>query len=329
MAEYADFIGFTFGGVHSSDYGIKRTSNGSRFDENLLPTIQDKTVQVPGGDGTYYFGSYYTQRQFTVPFAFDALTDDQFRKMKQWLGDKKIKDLIFDEAPYKVYRAKITGNATIKYICFDEPDVAQDADSATAMKRVYKGEGSITFTCYYPFAHSPKGKKFLEEYTDKNIDEWAATSGMEKTQGNYDKFVIIEDNNKKTYITADLYNPGDLETDFALILHFDTSNTKDININIKSISIGAKTLRFDKITKAAAGDDTAIRINSRTNLIEGVKKNNSTGDYDITGNLYNQYIEGGEFFKIPLGDSSLSIDNSGGTAIDTLNPILEYNYLYF
>jgi hypothetical protein len=37
--------------------------------------MQDKTVQIPGGDGTYYFGSYYTQRQFTIPFAFDGLTE--------------------------------------------------------------------------------------------------------------------------------------------------------------------------------------------------------------------------------------------------------------
>ena len=59
-----DYIGFSYGinhktgrPMHSSDLGIVRTSNGSRFDENLLPTMQDKTVQVPGGDGTYYFGS--------------------------------------------------------------------------------------------------------------------------------------------------------------------------------------------------------------------------------------------------------------------------------
>jgi hypothetical protein len=32
-------------------------------------------VQIPGGDGTYYFGSYYTQKQFDIPFAFDALTE--------------------------------------------------------------------------------------------------------------------------------------------------------------------------------------------------------------------------------------------------------------
>ena len=46
-----DYLGFTFNGKHSSNFGIVRTSSGSRFDEDLLPTIQDKSVQVPGKDG--------------------------------------------------------------------------------------------------------------------------------------------------------------------------------------------------------------------------------------------------------------------------------------
>ena len=54
-----DFLGFTYNGIHSSELGIFRVSDGSRYTENLLPTIQDKTVQVPGADGTYYFGSYF------------------------------------------------------------------------------------------------------------------------------------------------------------------------------------------------------------------------------------------------------------------------------
>jgi hypothetical protein len=34
-----DYIGFIYNGKHSSELGIVRTSNGSRFDENLLPTM--------------------------------------------------------------------------------------------------------------------------------------------------------------------------------------------------------------------------------------------------------------------------------------------------
>ena len=138
-----DYMGFTYNGTHSSDLGIVRTSDGSRFNENLLPTMQDKTVQIPGGDGTYYFGSYYTQKPFSIPFAFDGLTEEEFQNLKCHFGDKKVHDLIFDEKPDKIYRAKVTGTATIKHIPFDE-------DGTT----VYKGEGTIQFTCYEPFARA-------------------------------------------------------------------------------------------------------------------------------------------------------------------------------
>jgi hypothetical protein len=37
--KHIDYVGFTFNGVHSSSLGIVRTSEGSRFNENLLPTI--------------------------------------------------------------------------------------------------------------------------------------------------------------------------------------------------------------------------------------------------------------------------------------------------
>ena len=164
-----DYMGFTYGTkadgtpMHSSDLGIVRVSDGSRFNENLLPTIQDKTVQVPGGDGAYYFGSYYTQRQFSVSFAFDGLTELQVATLKAHFGDKQIHDLIFDETPYKVYKAKVTGTATLKYLAFDEGE----------NHRLYKGEGSLQFTCYYPFARCRFTTR--EEYKDigcTNIDEW-------------------------------------------------------------------------------------------------------------------------------------------------------------
>ena len=80
-----DFLGFTFNGIHSSELGIMRVSDGSRYTENLLPTIQDKTTQIPGGDGTFYQGSFYTQKQISFPIVFDELTEEQLRRLKNLL----------------------------------------------------------------------------------------------------------------------------------------------------------------------------------------------------------------------------------------------------
>ena len=117
IALKGDFIGFSFNGYRSEELGIVRVSDGSRYDEDLLPTSQDKTVQVPGGDGFYYFGSDYTQRPFSINIAFDELTEAQFRKLQQVFGTKELGKLIFDERPYKYYMVK-SGNPQLKYICF-------------------------------------------------------------------------------------------------------------------------------------------------------------------------------------------------------------------
>ena len=34
-----DYIGFTFGDVHSSELGLVRVSDGSRYNEDLLPPL--------------------------------------------------------------------------------------------------------------------------------------------------------------------------------------------------------------------------------------------------------------------------------------------------
>ena len=307
-----DYIGFTFNNIHSSELGIVRISDGSRFSENLLPTIQDKTVQIPGGDGAYFFGSYYTQKPFNVSFAFDNMTEQQLAKLKKMLGDKKIHDLIFDEAPYKVYKAKITGSATIKHIPFSEGET----------NRVYKGEGSIQFTAYNPFARSVH--KFLNEYNTLNTNEWKDASGMKAKP-------YVDENNESSlpidkFVSRDrcfyLYNPGDKESDFVLKLNFVNSKIPSGSIYM---NIGSQELRLKEITMK--NGDAGIQINSKLNLIEGI---NSQGKK--TGSVYNEYISSGDFFKIPqIGPSDASVqlfvDLSNGVA-ENHTPQIEYDYYY-
>ena len=324
-----DYIGFTFNGIHSSQLGIVRTSDGSRFNENLLPTIQDKTVQVPGGDGTYYFGSYYTQKPFNISFAFDDLTEQEFAELKRWLGDKKVHSLIFDETPYKAYQAKVTGSATIKHIPF----------GATGT-RIYKGEGSVQFTAYQPFARSTFKfftKKEDGEYEPSfiNQDEWIVASGIRtnpyygSTEAGieYDKF--LTDLNK-----INLYNAGDMETHFALPLTFVDGKIPATKIYIDGDN--TRQLSLKEITKASDSEDVYVKINTRLNIIEGYKSN-----HQKSGIVYNSAITEGVFFKIPQGESTLMIDriNKNLDYIGYTKQVeetgeaekiaIEYDYYYF
>ncbi len=153
-ADY-DYIAFSFNGKHSfEDFGIYRTSDSnSGYNETLTRTMTDKTAEVPGMDGQYYFGTQHKNKTFTVKFAFDNLTEEKLQQLKKWLNGKEIGDLWFAEAPHRVYSAKVTGNATVSALAF----------SINGRHRVYKGTGSVQFTCYYPYAHTPDKIRFFQK----------------------------------------------------------------------------------------------------------------------------------------------------------------------
>ena len=351
-----DYMGFTYNGKHSSELGIVRVSDGSRFNENLLPTIQDKTVQVPGGDGMYYFGSYYTQRQFNVNFAFDSLDETGIAELKKHFGDKQIHDLIFDETPYKVWSAKVTGTATLKYIPFGEGETG----------RTYRGEGTIQFTCYQSYARvkskSPydyvtmelapeiegrnnnkrpdqyffnKETGMFEPSMDPpypgmyycseigNFNEWSVASGItdlsyEDDSIQFDEFAIITDTSS---LSCGLYNPGEKPSDFLLIC-FGIGSSGSI-----SVGNGPK-LSWNGL--ALKGEDDGVIFNSKIGLIQGIIQ--TSDGYEITQNVYNEYIDRGGFFQIPITKEKdpykapqFCFENSRG---DMETPILKYDYYY-
>ena len=298
IALKGDFIGFSFNEHRSESLGIVRVSDGSRYNEDLVPTTQDKTVQVPGGDGFYYFGSDYTQRQFSINIAFDELTEKQFRELQQVFGTKELGKLVFDERPYKYYMVK-SGKPQLKYICFGKEG-----------ERIYKGEGTLTFTAYYPFAKSVF--KFLNEYNDKNKDEWKEASGMKAEKGTYD---TVSDNG-----SISVYNAGDLETDFILKFSLPVDNTPigDIKITLSKENVGKVEAFLDLNGFSKKGADTGFQINTKTNLIEGF---NAEG---LTGTLYNENITQGDFFKIPPREEGYQISVTGATPIEIV-----YDYIYY
>ena len=322
-----DFFGFSFKGYHSSNLGIMRVSDGSRYNDTIIPAFQDKTVAVPGGDGTYFFESFYTNTTFNVNIAFDDLTEAQFRQLRQVFNGKEVGDLIFDEAPYKAYTVKVQSPPQLKYICFDMEVEDQSttttilhnhdlythspasADTApTSPGRVYKGEGTIQFIGYKPYAHSVH--KYLSAYSDTNKSEWSAASHMRDSQGDFDR----------PGATVPVYNGGDIDTDFCIFFPLSNSNTlASIELKDSTATTTYHGLYFNAITTAS--NDVYLRVNTKTNLVEGCDSN-----FKPTGTLYNQYISAGDFFKIPVCSS---LSEYYKIVSNTTCSKIEYDYLYY
>ena len=191
--QYQDFVGFRFGAYHSSELGLKVVSSSNRYDKNLLPNPNDYTLDISGGDGQYYFGQTYKNREFTVNIAFDDIEEETWRKISQIFSTDKLQDLVFDELPFKTYKAKIKSAPDFKFICFFDKE---------KNKRIYKGEGKITFVCYYPYAFG--FDKYLVRAADGYYTPHVARPYIPETKPTYkysygeNKYTIVE--------TVDCYN---------------------------------------------------------------------------------------------------------------------------
>lgn len=319
MSIKGDFISFTYNGVHSTELGIVRTSSSNRYNDQLVPTSQDKTVVVPGGNGTYFFDSNYTQRAITLNIAYDEVTEATLRRMRKVFSADTIHPLIFDDAPYKVYYAKVSGQPQLNYIPFQN----YDSDFLGGTPRIYKGEGTINFVCYDPFAHCLNDYKYLNQYTVNNPswykydnkNEWNLSANLLSIKGNYDTYNVSSG--------FKLYNPGDEEADFDFIIPISAaSSLTGIKIKDDNNDLENHTLMLKNAITPKTGD-THICFNSKMNLIQGY--NNGVR----TGNTYNEFIGSGHWFKIPLNENNknwyfVPIDYSDVTA-----PVLKYDYLYY
>lgn len=145
------FIAFTLDGKDSlSKFGVYRVSDGKRYNWNLLPTMKDNTTTIQSNDGLILRDSYFTQRQIQIKIAYDHMTEEQLRNLRQALGaangQRKYHDLILAEHSDRVWHVQVSGKPQLNYICFND-------ETEYYPTRIYKGEGTLTFITYDPFAY--------------------------------------------------------------------------------------------------------------------------------------------------------------------------------
>ena len=107
--------GFTIDGVPASTYGVTlRYGPG----QPMLPATRDRTVEIPGRAGAYWFDSDVGQRQFSLPCDFrdcadaaalDVLIKAFARALVDVNGKPRTLSLIFDDAPTITYTVRYSG----------------------------------------------------------------------------------------------------------------------------------------------------------------------------------------------------------------------------
>lgn len=295
---YEPFVGLTYDGVHSSTLGLYRVSDGSRYNEDLLPSFSDKTTERTGADGMYFFGSNYQQKNWTIEFAFDHITKEQLLEIKKLFGAgaKKPKQLIFDEdreynsvdvedtielihnhslgetvsenttteepPMQRYYLAKVAQPPQLKTLCFDE------LDNKGNIVDIYKGELTVEFTSYTPFAYAPETIKTLNEISGK----------------------IPYKNLGSVRISPQFYfRSNDVREESFFTLY--SSEEANTNAGIYPNALIAENINL-------IGGDNGIIVDCEVGIIYGAINGVKTT------NIYNSYITSGHFFDLPLSIGS-------------------------
>lgn len=218
MAEFRpneDFVGFSYAGDHGEylhsirDLGIYRTSNSNRFTVNLGANRKLVTAEIPGGDGSFYFGFNKTEMPIDITFAFDCLTELQITRLRTVFSKDACGGLIFDELPFKEYPVVLKQPIQLKFLPFTENG-----------ERVYKGEGELHFVNYSCYAHSPNwvwtktadGFIIPTVKDGRNPDEYDATIYNSKDE--WDDLLPWEENVSQG--SADVVNYGEIPAYFKI-----------------------------------------------------------------------------------------------------------------
>lgn len=320
------FLGFTYNGRHSSELGIVRINTGNRAEMPLSPSFKDSTAEVPGGKGLYYFNTQIQQRQFTINFAYDDLTEEDVRELREWLNPLEQGELIFDEEPYKVYTVKPNTQPKLSYLVFNKEITTEtfklyEPSTVRSSGRLYKGEGAIGLTAYYPYAKAPSKKL---SYYDPNTKEGGFGSQDEwKVAAGFDKEVQLD--------SLECYNRGDIETpvtlNFKIAKDINTNEAVSGNVGIELYSgttsqIGTR-IGYVYMDASKMSVNVIYTINSKLELIT-----------DINGVARNDIIVASKFFYLPPREKCFFSVNylSGytGEQTDSTTAItnIDYNYLY-
>lgn len=306
MSEFKGaFLGFSFKGTHSSDLKIVRTNIGDRAEMALSPNFDDSTVSIKGRDGVVYFDTQLQKLDLSVNFAFDSLLETDIVNLRRFFAPKETGKLVFDEYPYKEYEAKIGNGVKLSYIVFDEGDDKE---------RVYKGEGSVLFSCFTPCASAPY--KTIEQYNVAlgAVKEWEVVSGIKKDAfytGIYDTII-----NQK----ALLYNPGDLDS--PLTISFTVASTPSVIVLSLYEGLTRRSSLCLDGSKLAVG--AKVVIDATTGLIRQTLAGVTT--------LRNDVIIAGEMLKVKRTqgiaqgvNQEFAINSTQGlTGIS-----IDYKYLYY
>lgn len=134
------YIGFTYGDIDMTEWGIYRVTSGDGYSVNVTPN-QEITTNENNGVGSQITRIENLGDELSIPIAFNSLTEENLHKFLRLLALDDMVTLYFHEAPTYPYKVMPAGAPQLTWLCFFEGE-------GDKKKRIYKGEGTLVFKTF-------------------------------------------------------------------------------------------------------------------------------------------------------------------------------------
>lgn len=142
-----EFIGLRYNDKHCEELGLLMVPPSDFYQEEFFGEFEDTTLEVPGREGAYYFGTQIRSKRIAISFAFDDMNSRKRKEVMTWLDPRKTAKLIFDSSPYKYQWVKVAAQPSFSYVPFE-------SEITNGVEHIFKGTLDVEFLAVDPYSYS-------------------------------------------------------------------------------------------------------------------------------------------------------------------------------
>ena len=150
------FISFSYGGISIEDFNLIATIDGDRMSKQLYGNFNDITSDYDVVDGTFYWGTHFTNNQLNFTLSTDEISERDLELFKNWFRPGIARELILAEHPNRGIMARVVSTPAMNMLPFEEKQeiTLENETTYNFSTTVYRGNINLAFTMDDPFWYS-------------------------------------------------------------------------------------------------------------------------------------------------------------------------------
>ena len=295
------------------------------YDEVIFVPAWEQITQWEYGEGTQPIYKGEGKISFICYFPF---AKSVYKVLPEGSEDWAISSGILSAEDYDIYQTDVYNSNEPTLRLKETQDVEVESIDEAVFLSECSVQGEYIFICESQLW-------YLNETSIGTNDDLEAEYGIKVNLQEFNANFTIE---VTTFTGFKIYNAGDISTGFRVYCPFNISYGMHLTYYLFENMVAALNIETitPKLNQTGALDEGFL-INTDNGLIQGIQEfildDDGNPVYTTSGNIYNQYVESGYFFKLEpnnsFNEATLEITDENDEVILGDGIRIFYDYLYF